>query len=308
MKPMLVLLLSLLPLAVSAQDDDAQRRLRDAELRLEAAAQEIAELSAELAGDSLRHVVKTIRHSDAGEGRAMLGIKISRIEVKHDDGTIEKRGYAPDGVVIDAVTPGGPADQAGLRSGDVILSMNGVSLAGDDTKPSRRLVSLLEDVMPGDTVTVHFRRGDNEQSLQVVTREFSMGGFAFGSPGENFNLNFDVDSFAELPEVIASKLAGLGQMHRHRVWRGLELMSLTPKLGSYFGTDTGLLVVAVPDEGATALEEGDVILTIAGATPDSPPEAMRLLRFYQPGDEVVMEIRRKNRNKTLKLTIPENPQ
>lgn len=42
----------------------------------------------------------------------------------------------------------------------------------------------------------------------------------------------------------------------------MELATLTPKLGTYFGTEKGVLVVRSPPDGALKLEEGDVILAI----------------------------------------------
>src|SRR2546430_13415861 len=39
----------------------------------------------------------------------------------------------------------------------------------------------------------------------------------------------------------------------------LELATLTPRLGSYFGSEKGVLVVRAPADGALKLEDGDVI-------------------------------------------------
>ncbi|NNF61639.1 MAG: PDZ domain-containing protein [Gammaproteobacteria bacterium] len=298
MKRLLTGLLACLPLAAYAQDDGADERMRDAERRLEQAAEEIAEASAELAGDSMRHVFKTIRH---GEGRAMLGINIGKIRIEREDGSREEHGFIGDGVEIYGVTPGGPADAAGLESGDIILALNGQSLAGHDLPPERRLVELMAGVEPGDSVSLSYRRGKRERTADVVTTEFEPMAFAFGGPGEDFEFNFDGD---ELPEFMR-RLPGMMHLGHKGVWRGLELLPLTEKLGSYFGTDSGMLVVRAPQHEAIPLEEGDVIKQIAGATPKSPPDAMRLLRFYEPGDQVVMEVLRQKRNRTFKITIPD---
>ena len=44
----------------------------------------------------------------------------------------------------------------------------------------------------------------------------------------------------------------------------MELATISPQLGSYFGTDKGVLVVRAPTDGALKLEDGDVILAIDG--------------------------------------------
>ncbi|MDH3646726.1 MAG: PDZ domain-containing protein [Gammaproteobacteria bacterium] len=299
----LVALLVLAPTSGFAQDEDKSERMRDAEQRLEQAAQEIAEL----AGETVHHVFKTMRHPGGHAGRAMLGINIGRIRVVNDDGTVKESAEIPDGVEIHAVTPGGPADEAGLKSGDVVLALNGQRLVGHQLKPARRLVSLMDDVAPGETVSVTYRRGDEERSAQVTTREFERKGFAFGGPDGDFELNINGEEFHNMPDMM-EHFRGFAHLGRRGPWGGLELVPLTPKLGSYFDTDKGLLVVRAPENEAISLEEGDVILAIAGSSPSSPPEAMRLLRFYKPGEKVEMEIRRQKRNRTIRITIPERPQ
>ncbi len=290
----------LLPLSLPAADTDREQQMRDAEKRLEQAAQEIATISSDLAGEEFKHVFKTV-HAGGRPGRAMLGINVGEIRIERDDGSVEERGVRDDGVEVYGVTPDGPAAQAGLESGDVILALNGQQLAGGNEPADRRLIRLMDTVEPGETVTLLYRRGDRELTTDVVTGEFQSHAFAFG---DDFDFVLNGEHF-DMEEMMG-RFPGLGHLGRHGAWRGLELVPLTPKLGSYFGTDSGLLVVSAPADDSIPLEEGDVILDIAGATPDSPPEAMRLLRFYRPGDQVVIDVLRQKRNRTLKITIPDN--
>ena len=43
-------------------------------------------------------------------------------------------------------------------------------------------------------------------------------------------------------------------------WADLEVVKLTERLGRYFGTDEGLLVISAPESNAFKLQDGDVIL------------------------------------------------
>src|SRR2546426_7111658 len=69
------------------------------------------------------------------------------------------------GAKIEGVTPGGPADKAGLKVGDVITKFKGTSLASvkaedeDESGPGRKLVELARRLEPDDTVQVEGRRG-----------------------------------------------------------------------------------------------------------------------------------------------------
>ncbi|GHH73732.1 S1C family serine protease [Promicromonospora soli] len=68
------------------------------------------------------------------------------------------------------VTPNGPADQAGIEPGDVILSIDGrpVSVADE-------LIVAIRAKAPGDAVTLQVRSGDEEREVRVVLEERSSG-------------------------------------------------------------------------------------------------------------------------------------
>ena len=69
-------------------------------------------------------------------------------------------------------------------------------------------------------------------------------------------------------------------------------------------TDKGLLVVRVPPGGGLPLEEGDVLQTIDGRTPESPGHAFRILHSYQPGEKVKLGVLRQRKPLVLEATIP----
>ncbi len=67
------------------------------------------------------------------------------------------------GVEVEAVTPGGPAQRAGLRAGDVVVSVDGdaVSEPGD-------VADALDGNEPGDSVEVEVERGGSREELDVT--------------------------------------------------------------------------------------------------------------------------------------------
>jgi len=61
-----------------------------------------------------------------------------------------------------AVEPSGPAGLAGLRGGDLIVSIDGLSITSDEG--GRRFAG----VAPGDRITIGYQRGNRERSVGMV--------------------------------------------------------------------------------------------------------------------------------------------
>ncbi|WP_214109071.1 S1C family serine protease [Acrocarpospora catenulata] len=64
---------------------------------------------------------------------------------------------------IEPVTPGGPADKAGLRPGDVILEV-----AGQPVGDSRELIVTIRSKAPGDQVSFKYQRAGAERTTTVT--------------------------------------------------------------------------------------------------------------------------------------------
>ena len=87
----------------------------------------------------------------------------------------------------------------------------------------------------------------------------------------------------------------------------MELTTLTPQLGRYFGTDHGILVVRAPTHGVLKLQDGDVILSIGGRTPTSPSQAVRILTSYDPGEKIELVILREHHRLDIATTMSAPP-
>jgi putative serine protease PepD len=67
------------------------------------------------------------------------------------------------GALVQSVTSGGPAADAGLRSGDVVTKLGSTTIKGPND-----LVAAISTHKPGDKVTVTVRRGSDTTSLTVT--------------------------------------------------------------------------------------------------------------------------------------------
>lgn len=231
------------------------------------------------------------------DNRARIGVLVNR------QANAESDKY---GAKIDGVTPEGPADKAGLKAGDIITKFNGTSLAGvggdndEESGPGAKLIELVGDLSVGDTVRLEYRRGTETRTATLVTDE--QQGFAFSGPLTSMR-EFEMPRM-QMPFMTAPD----GQSFSFcfgDAWCDLDLVTLNSDLGDYFGTKEGVLVIKAPGDSALPLKSGDVILSIGGRKPTTPAHAMRILRSYDAGESVSIEIMRHQRRQTLSWTVPQ---
>ena len=95
------------------------------------------------------------------EGRATYPVVGLLLDRRYSEEGVKVVDEPTDG--IEPVTPGGPADKAGIRAGDVIVGFQGRPV----TEPDQLIVAIRAQ-RPGDTVTLTVRRGDEERDVEVV--------------------------------------------------------------------------------------------------------------------------------------------
>lgn len=267
---------------------EVEVRMREAERRMAEAARQVADLSMR----QLPRVERIERVIRANQG-PVLGITIGAME---DDQPTE-------GVTVMGVTPGGAAEEAGLRTGDVITAISGEELSADNSEQAtKKLLDFMQGVEEGDELDIEYLRNGKSASIALTPRPIENHVFAFQFDGDDFE-GPDID-FHMAPNVRrfenyvwATHDGGFGDM---------ELVTLTERLGDYFGTEEGLLVVRAPGDENLKLEDGDVILDIDGRTPNSVAHAMRILASYQGGEELKIEIMRDKRKRTIEIVMPDN--
>jgi S1-C subfamily serine protease len=262
-----------------------QQRLDAAQRRLERATQEIADLSKSLSDEDLDDA-DTVRPNRRSQ-RGVLGISVGS----------DEDGKRREGVQVLSVRPGSGAYEAGLKSGDLLLSVNNQVLRLDgDSSPREKLFAVMRNVRPGDKLAVKYRREGFTRTVNLTARAIPerpsidaprVARTAPAAPVE-----------VETPKVAIQRIEG--------VLGSAELVPLTPRLGQYFGTDKGLLVVRAPSDESLDIREGDVILEMDGRTPDSTSHALRILNSYQPGEELTLSVLRRKRRFDIDVVIPED--
>ncbi|MDH3497926.1 MAG: PDZ domain-containing protein [Gemmatimonadota bacterium] len=301
------LLLGVLALVVATSAASAQemtdKERRELEQKLEHLRQEMRELERKLGRDRIRMFVQP-------EGPMAFAFSTDRPRL----GVVvqTERNAATDsiGAVLQAVTPETPAAEAGLQAGDIIVRLNQQSLAQREargTSPGDRLIELARDLKEGDTVRVQYRRGADTRTAVVVPRKLDDFAYAYRFERADSALAgvrelTDRMRVLETPRLrLEAEPLLFGMRDR---WADMELTTLDASLGSYFGTTEGLLVVRAPKDSLLGLKSGDVLMRIGGRVPSSPSHAARILRSYEPGDEIRLEVMRNKRRTDLRATVP----
>ena len=179
-------------------------------------------------------------------------------------------------VVID-VSAGGPADKAGIKRGDAIVSVDSKKLDATNV-----LSDVISAYKPGDVVT-----------LQIV------------SPGQSQR-----DVKVTLGENPSKKGAAyLGVTYRED-WRMKQISQgeTLPFVPNGVSGATIISVTANSPAAKAGLKQGDTIMAIDGETVNSPQALSTAVSAHKPGDSVTLSVKHSDNSTTdVKVTLGENP-
>ena len=191
------------------------------------------------------------------------------------------------GVLVSGVEEDGPADEAGLRDGDVVVSFNGDAVATPD-----ELRSKVRAAEPGSQAKLGIVRDGKKETIELTLGERSDFRYSFRGMGE--------PEMARAFAVFGGPRLGI---------RAEELES--DDMASYFGVKpgAGLLVLGV-DEGSAAekagLKAGDVVQTIDGEKVSSVGDIRDACHEMEAGDEFTIGVLRHGKTQELKATMEES--
>lgn len=234
-------------------------------------------------------------------------------------GIVMAPNAAANGVLIGAVSPEGPAAKAGLRSGDVLLSINGENIGASGKEGVDKARELLSNLKLGQNVPLSYARAGKAGKADVKVENigrmmmFSDKESAF-SPranshskrmtmgGPNDRENIEIIAFSDC-EKSGKKDCAPPRIFEALRWQGLNLASMDAQLGRYFGTDKGVLIISA-GPGMKNLQSGDVIQRIETTATQSPRDVMRVLREKKVGEKVNLNVLRERKLLNVEITTP----
>lgn len=168
----------------------------------------------------------------------------------------------PAGALVNSVEKGGPAEKAGIESGDVILRFDGKTVNSSEDLP--RIVGATR---PGSKVTVQLWRNKTARDVQVVV--------------------------AELQDDRASRQSRRGGKPPATSQFGLALSELTDAQRKELKVEGGVLVENAQGAAARAgIRRGDVILAVNNQDVKSVEQFKELMGQVEKGRIVALLVRR----------------
>jgi len=220
---------------------------------------------------------------------AYLGIEMQPLT----DALREGMKYDGDGVLVSRVKEDSPADQAGIRKGDIIVSLNSRAMKSPD-----ELTSTIRSSKIGQNVAVTLWRNGERRSVSARLAE---------RPDDLGSRDSD-DDFQDLPRRIEREMGPM--MHWHddgnhtfmfrsmgRGRLGVRVESLNSDLGSYFNKADGkgaVIVEVLKDTPAerAGLKAGDVITKIGDRDINGSDDVVDALDDAPKGPVAITVMRR----------------
>jgi serine protease Do len=192
-------------------------------------------------------IVATLRKGQSVK-RGYLGIQISPLgeDLADSLGLAKNRGE-----FVQGVEPGKGADRAGIKAGDVI-----VSVAGQEVTPDQNLSSIVASQPIGSRVPIVLLRNGQRQTVTAIVGQ---------RPSEDELNSFAQQQDDDFNQQQPDDQSGGAQATQQSL--GISAIPLTPNIVRQLGiaADTrGVVITAVDtstDAGAKGLRRGDVIIT-----------------------------------------------
>jgi serine protease Do len=179
------------------------------------------------------------------------------------------------GVIVQDVTKGGPAAQAGIKAGDSIIRVGGKTIANGD-----ELVAEVSSHRPGEKLKIGYLRNgkEHETTLTVADRQ-KLFGAQLGMPDEGTKERAPKESklglsVKKVPEAVAKQL-------NLEPGQGVIVDKIKP--GSF--------------ADSIQLNRGDVILEINRQPVSKPKEFEKIEKELKSGQDVVFVVRQAGRGR-----------
>lgn len=195
--------------------------------------------------------------------RSMIGVRIQSV------GAAEASAFGldrPRGALVSDVSADGPADKAGIRPGDIILSVDGRPVEANSSLPT-----MISTLAPGTSTELEIWRDGRVRNATAKVVELVREGVVPASLRNGGNGRIEAPAVKEAP-------------------LGLSVRPLTADEREQVDTQGSLVVERVEGPSADVLRPGDIIIGVAGTPVKSVEELEN--RIEKSGRNVALLVQR----------------
>jgi S1-C subfamily serine protease len=239
---------------------------------------------AQAAGNSLFYLANETEDEDAS---GWLGVFIQNIDRDLAD---EEKLPSTDGVYVSGVVEDSPAEEAGLKKGDVILKFN-----GQEARSVRRLTSLIEETKPGSKIDIEVWRDGAPRVLACeIGREDDSNAWTFDGDWQFDAPDVVVPRTPDIPRAPRAFAFSLGQLSTSYI--GVGLYDMSDDLAAALGASDGGVLVNEVEKGSPAaeagLKAGDIIVEVDHRKVYDTDDVRKAIQRKEDGDKVAVRFLR----------------
>lgn len=209
--------------------------------------------------------------------RGYIGVQIQQI-----DATMAKaNGFEkPTGVFVQQVNAGSAGEEAGVKAGDIILSVD-----GKEVNSPNQLQTLIAAKYPGESAMLKIFRDGKTFEKKVILK-------ARDDEDEIIPAKDTKKEESSRKESTAAKKLKLESL-------GIVLRNIDGKVKKDYGVENGVLVESVEPFGEAAkraLRANDVVLSVGDQPVSSISQFEEILKKKRPGDAILMRVKREDKS------------
>jgi serine protease Do len=208
--------------------------------------------------------------------RGYIGVQIGNV-----DATMAKANGLDKarGVLVQSLTEGGAASEAGIKEGDIILSIN-----GKEVNTANELQTYVASKHPGDIVTLNIWRDKKTTETKVKLRERKESSDLAKNDEEGDNESADKETDQPRSKTFDNL--------------GLTVRNMNGDLKEKYKTDYGVLITDVKkySHAEDQLQKNFVIIEADRKKVRSVSDLEEILKEKKPGDAIMLRVKDTNGN------------
>jgi membrane-associated protease RseP (regulator of RpoE activity) len=236
-------------------------------------------------------------------GKPALGVVIEGVPYTQ----LQNKGLTH-GVAVRGLVSGSPAEQSGIRPGDIIVNINQQPVYSPD-----QLQWLVGHLEPNQKARITYVHQGQQKTTTIEPVAAVAGGQTPSQQQEQAQQQAGAAPSGQATGQGPSGQQGAQQGQSGQSYLGIAMQPMTEDLANALGSPTGngVLIAKVQKGGSAAqagVRAGDILLGIGNQEIQNPADVYQALENHQPGQQVQLRIVRNKNSQQVPVQLGSNPE